>query len=77
MVHDFKPPFLDGRTQYSTHMGSIQVVKDPNCDMAILSKKGSAVVKQFRERTERNKIKEKEQTENERLKKMFDKNHKK
>lgn len=48
MVHDLKPPFLDGRTQYSTQMGAIQVVKDPNSDMAILAKKGSAVVKEFR-----------------------------
>lgn len=23
MVHDLKPPFLDGRTQYSTQMGAI------------------------------------------------------
>jgi pre-mRNA-splicing factor ATP-dependent RNA helicase DHX38/PRP16 len=51
MVHDFKPPFLDGRTQYSTQMSSIQVVKDPNSDMAILAKKGSVVVKEFRDRT--------------------------
>ena len=45
MVHDLKPPFLDGRIQYSTQMGAIQVVKDPNSDMAILAKKGSVVVK--------------------------------
>jgi pre-mRNA-splicing factor ATP-dependent RNA helicase DHX38/PRP16 len=45
MVHDLKPPFLDGNTQYSTQMGAIQVVKDSNSDMAILAKKGSAVVK--------------------------------
>jgi pre-mRNA-splicing factor ATP-dependent RNA helicase DHX38/PRP16 len=57
MVHDLKPPFLDGRIQYSTQMGAIQVVKDQNSDMAILAKKGSVVVKEFRERTERIKIK--------------------
>jgi pre-mRNA-splicing factor ATP-dependent RNA helicase DHX38/PRP16 len=57
MVHDFKPPFLDGRTQYSTQMGAIQVVKDQNSDMAILAKKGSVVVKDFRERTEKLKTK--------------------
>ena len=60
MVQDLKPPFLDGNTQYSSYLGSIQVVKDINSDMAILAKKGSEVVKEFRERTERNKIKEKE-----------------
>lgn len=57
MVHDFKPPFLDGKTQYSTQMGSIQVVKDPNSDMAILAKKGSVVVKDLRDRMEKMKTK--------------------
>ena len=50
MVHDLKPPFLDGNTQFSTNMETVQVVKDPNSDMAILAKKGSNVVKQLRER---------------------------
>ena len=50
MVHDFKPPFLDGKIQYSTQMGAIEVVKDLNSDMAILAKKGSAVIKDYRER---------------------------
>lgn len=45
MVHDLKPPFLDGQTQFSTNIGTIQVVKDPNSDMALLAKKGSIVVK--------------------------------
>lgn len=45
MVHDLKPPFLDGRTQFSANMETIQVVKDPNSDMAMLAKKGSIVVK--------------------------------
>jgi pre-mRNA-splicing factor ATP-dependent RNA helicase DHX38/PRP16 len=50
MVHDLKPPFLDGNTQYSTNMEAIEIVKDPNSDMAILAKKGSVVVKELRER---------------------------
>lgn len=41
MVHDLKPPFLDGNTQFTTQMKSIEVVKDPLSDMAILAKKGS------------------------------------
>ena len=45
MVHDLKPPFLDGNTVYTTQASQIQVVKDPLADMAILAKKGSAVVK--------------------------------
>lgn len=50
MVHDLKPPFLDGNTVYTTQTSQIQVVKDPLSDMAILAKKGSAVVKDYRER---------------------------
>ena len=45
MVHDLKPPFLDGRTQFSTNIDTIQVVKDENSDMALLATKGSMVVK--------------------------------
>ena len=45
MVHDLKPPFLDGNTVYTTQINQIQVVKDPLSDMAILAKKGSSVVK--------------------------------
>lgn len=45
IVHDLKPPFLDGKTQFSTNMDTIQVVKDANSDMALLAKKGSTVVK--------------------------------
>ena len=45
MVHDLRPPFLDGNIAYTTQMTQIQVVKDPLADMAILAKKGSPVIK--------------------------------
>lgn len=48
MVHDFKPPFLDGNTKFSSQMETITCVKDPNSDMAMLAKKGSAVLKEMR-----------------------------
>lgn len=48
MVHDLKPPFLDGNIAYTTQLSQIQVVKDPLSDMAILAKKGSVVVKELR-----------------------------
>ena len=48
MVHDLKPPFLDGNTVYTTQTSKIQVVKDPLSDMANLAKKGSVVVKDYR-----------------------------
>ncbi len=73
MVHDLKPPFLDGNTVYTTQTSQIQVVKDPLSDMANLAKKGSAVVKDYRERNERKTIKQKDEQDNERLKKMFEK----
>ena len=50
MVHDLKPPFLDGNTVYTTQVSQIQVVKDPLSDMAILAKKGSTIVKEYRQR---------------------------
>ena len=73
MVHDLKPPFLDGNIAYTTQMSQIQVVKDPLSDMAILAKKGSTVVKELRERNERQRAKQKEDGEAERLKKLFEK----
>ena len=48
MVHDLKPPFLDGNTKFTSQIGTIQVVKDQNSDMAQLAKKGSIVVKELR-----------------------------
>lgn len=32
MVHDIKPPFLDGRIVFTTQTDPVQVVKDPNGD---------------------------------------------
>ena len=59
IVHDLKPPFLDGNTVYTTQSSQIQVVKDPLSDMAILSKKGSAAIKDYRERNQVKKIQQK------------------
>ena len=57
MVHDLKPPFLDGKTKFTTQLDQIQVVKDMNSDMALLAKKGSEVLKAMRERNEKLKTK--------------------
>mmetsp|Transcript_10538 Transcript_10538/g.10538 ORF Transcript_10538/g.10538 Transcript_10538/m.10538 type:complete len:589 (-) Transcript_10538:892-2658(-) len=59
MVHNTKPPFLDGRIVFTTQMEPIQVVKNPQSDIAILARKGSAVVRVVRERNERNKMRDK------------------
>lgn len=55
MVHDLKPPFLDGRTVYTKQLEPINPVRDPTSDMAIFSRKGSALVKEKREQAERQK----------------------
>lgn len=56
MVHDLKPPFLDGRTVYTKQLEPINPIRDPTSDMAIFAKKGSALVKEKREQAERAKV---------------------
>lgn len=58
MVHDIRPPFLEGHVVFTTQTAPIQVVKDPTSDMAVLSKKGSSILKYFREKNDRSKMRE-------------------
>ena len=53
MVHDLKPPFLDGRTVFTKQLDPINPIRDPTSDLAIFSRKGSALVKEKREQAER------------------------
>jgi pre-mRNA-splicing factor ATP-dependent RNA helicase DHX38/PRP16 len=53
MVHDLKPPFLDGRTVFTKQLDPINPIRDVTSDMAIFSKKGSGLVKEKREQAER------------------------
>ncbi|KAG7090672.1 Pre-mRNA-splicing factor ATP-dependent RNA helicase PRP16 [Marasmius oreades] len=53
MIHDLKPPFLDGRTVFTKQLDPINPIRDPTSDMAIFSKKGSVLVKEKREQAER------------------------
>ncbi|KAH8101627.1 P-loop containing nucleoside triphosphate hydrolase protein [Cristinia sonorae] len=55
MVHDLKPPFLDGRTVFTKQLEPINPVRDGTSDMAVFSRKGSALVKEKREQAERQK----------------------
>ena len=57
-VHDIKPPFLDGKVVYTTQLQPVQIVKDPNSDMAILAKKGSETLMLIRERQDKTKMRE-------------------
>ncbi|KAI0238175.1 Pre-mRNA-splicing factor ATP-dependent RNA helicase PRP16 [Massospora cicadina] len=53
LVHDQRPPFLDGRVAFTKQMEPVQSVRDPTSDMAVFSKKGSRVVRERREQRER------------------------
>ena len=53
MVHDIKPPFLEGHVVFTTQTEPVSIVKDPTSDMAILAKKGSSALKHLREKNDR------------------------
>ncbi|KAN0061919.1 Pre-mRNA-splicing factor ATP-dependent RNA helicase PRP16 [Thecaphora frezii] len=53
LVHDLKPPFLDGKTVFTKQLEPVNPVKDPTSDMAVFSRKGSRLVKETREKAER------------------------
>lgn len=55
LVHDIKPPFLDGRKVFTKQLDPVPAVRDPQSDMAIFSRKGSKVVKEKRQQQERQK----------------------
>ncbi len=55
LVHDLRPPFLDGKTVFTKQIDPVNPVKDGTSDMAIFSKKGSRLVREKREQTERQK----------------------
>lgn len=55
LVHDLKPPFLDGRKVFTKQLDPISAVRDPQSDMAVYSRRGSQVVKERRQQKERQK----------------------
>lgn len=55
LVHDLRPPFLDGRTIFTKQLEPISAVRDPQSDMAVFSRKGSRVVNERRQQRERQK----------------------
>ena len=59
LVHDIKPPFLDGRETFTKQTQPVSVVRDPQSDFALLAKKGSAVLRFVRERQDRQTMREK------------------
>ncbi|XP_063535464.1 pre-mRNA-splicing factor ATP-dependent RNA helicase PRP16-like [Cydia strobilella] len=59
LVHNIVPPFLDGRIIFTKQPEPVIPVKDPTSDMALNSRKGSALVKAFRLEKERRKAQKK------------------
>ncbi|EGE79057.1 adenosinetriphosphatase [Blastomyces gilchristii SLH14081] len=55
LVHDLRPPFLDGRTVFTKQLEPVPAVRDPQSDMAVFSRKGSKVVREKRVQKERQK----------------------
>lgn len=59
-VHQKVPPFLDGKIKFTKQENPVLPVKDPNCDMAVIAKKGSELVKDFRLKRETKKAQKKD-----------------
>ncbi|KAK2749682.1 DEAH-box RNA helicase prp16 [Myotisia sp. PD_48] len=55
LVHELRPPFLDGRTVFTKQLDPVPAVRDPQSDMAVFSRKGSRVVRERRQQRERQK----------------------
>lgn len=60
MVHNIVPPFLDGRIVFTKQAEPVVPVKDPTSDLAVLAKKGSALVRYHRDLKEKKKAQKKE-----------------
>ena len=59
LVSHTVPPFLDGRIVFTKQPEPVIPVKDPTSDMALVARKGSALVRVFREQKERKKAQKK------------------
>lgn len=53
LVHNLRPPFLDGKTMYTKQLAPVSPVRDPTSDLAVFAMKGSRLVKEHREQAER------------------------
>uniref|UniRef100_A0A665WCB2 RNA helicase n=1 Tax=Echeneis naucrates TaxID=173247 RepID=A0A665WCB2_ECHNA len=59
LVHNLVPPFLDGRIVFTKQPEPVIPVKDATSDLAIISRKGSQLVRKHREQKERKKAQHK------------------
>jgi len=60
LVTNIIPPFLDGRIVFTKQTEPVIPIKDPTSDMALVSRKGSRLVRVHREQAERKKAQKKE-----------------
>lgn len=59
LVHHTVPPFLDGRIVFTKQPEPVIPVKDASSDIALIARKGSLLVRTFREQKERRKAQKK------------------
>ena len=58
LVHDSRPPFLEGRVVFTKQSDAVLPVKDASSDLAVVARKGSALVKEYRRKRDENKSRE-------------------
>ncbi|GMI14639.1 hypothetical protein TrLO_g7168 [Triparma laevis f. longispina] len=54
LVHQIKPPFLDGRVAFSTQRDAVATVRDNSSDFARMARDGSATLRRLRETKDKN-----------------------
>lgn len=54
LVHQVKPPFLDGRASFSTIQDAVPTVKDASSDFAKMAREGSDTLRRLRENKDKN-----------------------
>ena len=59
LVHQVKPPFLDGRVSFSTIRDAVPTVRDASSDFAKMAREGSDSLRRLRDKKEKNAMRQK------------------
>lgn len=59
LVHQVKPPFLDGRVSFSDIREAVPTVKDSSSDFAKMAREGSVTLRHLRENKEKHTMRQK------------------
>ena len=59
LVHQVKPPFLDGRVSFSSIRDAVPTVRDASSDFAKMAREGSATLKRLRANKDKNTMRQK------------------